>query len=1765
MADGIDGTQMTLQDAAKAELAAWVELARQDGPQGDAAFQDLVNALGVTHDELQRRLQNDAERQNILENESLQYIIMLNLLTEQTLGGMITAARDGDPEALETLSELTGQTPDYLKDFVSTDEGANDLFFDPDVFAQLQEDIAHDISAQQAQPAPAAFAAGSALPAGAVPPDTNSVISADGDPEQFAIWTAAQESGKSPYDPSIFKAELTNEKLAENESFLQAAKVLYDMDHPDEPWDSYVASQAAGTTDAEMNVKLSEWALQYASNLSMSMDTGIYTVATIDDWTPEQQTAMLYTLRAYEHNNISVDGVGRAAWSMLTDKVTWGMLGASFAAGFVTAGGGWLVGAGAIGTRIASQATARVGSSLLVKQLTNKVMGSAMGSVLTHKVTQGVVTGGLIAGAESLASDYFINYDFERTASSTIDHDLKYDTYRGAMAFGTGTILGGGFGGLGSLARMCRDAKLSAPATPAPAPPPSAAAVPPATPAPSATLTPPGDIWGRFARDDSGSVDFGGMYRGARDWLRRATRRAAADAPDADAPDADAPAAPRNRNINHWREGLDPKYEQSYLKEATTSSLAREIGTQDPNLLFRRIRKNVDPSKDTVSELIGGKKFRTHADFETGLEKSTQILINEIRAAGSDAAAIQRAIDKHTATLDQMDAASDYVKIPWEANSTAPLERTLQRDGLTLRNRSRANYRGNPGAEIHQTAIQRIATQEAIIDARQLAEKLKNIATGPDGQKGIEEFLIGVADRINKPASIHEQFDSLIARGWIAIKKGEDLPRYPQTYPDGHPLAGQPHPYAGKFQIGYATPRAKNRFSYELAEGVHAFTVGERYFARALDENPENLSAPMAKAIQDLNDSSGSTQPEQRVKNFVGTVINAMKNNQISDMYYYIQRGAWMIERTGNGTVTRPFTDLHDLMFLEFRKQLESGALDRPLTNYELGMLKRLTAEKEILSSNPQGQLTNAELFMFGQSGQDSLTGADLSNRGMRAQAAEEDLNHDYRAGRYAAAAAGEQSDTTRTLVGAFLRRNFLDLPFGYFLRLKDIDITKTRESRSADIKTWGYKFTEATDHWYGGIKPRGEPLKTTGRILSRWLSPGEVFVQGIQTLPVGHPLMQHRIGRFVRTRTGRNVMRAAVHGAFGGAMWYAPGYALYASPMYLLGTAANQTTGLLSVGADWAWDTGWAWGAFAEGGGSSSAPGDSGGGGSAGAAALDDNDRVKELAPYVRAYLDKKRDENSDPIYTVDIEWPYSNENFIDEDVAEQDIFNKTVNQLAALGDAFDHRDTVTIDKVWREAYAARAEEDRINQITAKLISALKEEPWEYDQGAAERIATQTLTEPRLPASDNLVIPSILSRLQNQNDPLYRAEYDKPGNSYDIPVAHIQSAINTFEDDKRRYQAALEGLIAANPKVTDRAGLSDAEIMAARALLSTKSDPNDPDSPFLTADQLKSLIGVGKEARDKALAFFREKIKEAGGDPKAGGQLAGTTSPTGGGTGAPKKDDDGDGVDIKIPNATEVWNSFWGGLHQFTDMDDDGHSEISSTLYAAQEGIGGIVDVFGNAMGGGYGKRGRMYSAYGFGLIAALIGTPLLKNALGISSWPLVGLIIAGALFFGTSNMAFAAMTGESGDTDGDAQGSGGFMQKAVAQGGKIQSHFGSMPVVFEAQLDDDAEKEEIMLFDRNKDGEVAALVHDVNSDQYFFVPAAFSVKDVSTGTKFTPGTKSFGIGNSTEPEKVKFEIQDHAGGFKSMITVGGTSVDMSLVNKSDIPSLLNKHEPTR
>ncbi|MGH1398485.1 MAG: hypothetical protein ACRBCT_04650, partial [Alphaproteobacteria bacterium] len=291
------------------------------------------------------------------------------------------------------------------------------------------------------------------------------------DLEQMRVWTHARDQKLSNYDPSIFAGELTDDMLAKHESFLTAAKILYDMKAGKEgAWDAHIASKQARYENAHDRVKarhglkpvtpesaneeLTKWALQYTSDLSMQAAEGLSTVWNIDDWSKEQQTAMLYALRAYEHKNMSWAGVGRAASSMATDEATWAMAGGGFLAGWVTGGTGWLAGAGGVLTRVGAQATSKLGATALVRGLTNSVMGK----VLTHGVTRGVMSAGTMGATEGLTTDYLINYNFEKTASEAINVDLQYTSGRGIMAAGGGFAFGGVFGGLGALARGKYDA-----------------------------------------------------------------------------------------------------------------------------------------------------------------------------------------------------------------------------------------------------------------------------------------------------------------------------------------------------------------------------------------------------------------------------------------------------------------------------------------------------------------------------------------------------------------------------------------------------------------------------------------------------------------------------------------------------------------------------------------------------------------------------------------------------------------------------------------------------------------------------------------------------------------------------------------------------------------------------------------------------------------------------------------------------------------------------------------------------------------------------------------------------------------------------------------------------------------------------------------------------------------------------------------------------------------------------------------------------------
>ena len=623
-----------------------------------------------------------------------------------------------------------------------------------------------------------------------------------------------------------------------------------------------------------------------------------------------------------------------------------------------------------------------------------------------------------------------------------------------------------------------------------------------------------------------------------------------------------------------WVHGQDPNYKEDGYASATNdldSGLA--IGEIDPNLPFRRVRKKVAPSLDRSSDPILGKVktkegkdefgdnvknvvsgvYRSLEHFQTGFEDGTKRFIDALETANGDPIKIQHALDDYTLTLDKMDAATDILDVA--------------RPGITLRNATRRDYDGALSSKKNVpniTEIQKIAIQEQIIDARLLAQKMQTMALKPDGKNQINSFLQGVAQRVNRSGAQLGQFDTLIASGWEAhVGKRNGVPKKLDENgksikdPNGNgktPL----------YKIGHTVMREKNRLGYDIAEGANAYTLGNHMLRDAKDPNIENKGTAILRDI--IKEFQESTQPnETRIDSAAKKIVDGISNNQLHDLLYYLQRGAWMATKSHTNVFEKQFSSILRVV----KDTLEENG---PLTAYEMGALKRLEVEvNSILNDNPAGQLSVAELRFFNL----AHDGKPISGRELRQRVANADINNDLTGGRYYNDLNGKPSDAARGVIGANFNRWVYDWIIDYGFRLKDVDQEATFKSREESITNWRYQFDENSQNWYGNWR-FGNPLSfsgmktnlsTAGRVYERWFTPVGLVTGSIKYAPDNTPLLNTKFGKYLRTPHVMNSIRYGSHALWAGGA-YATSGMLLTSPLAPFGLLYQGTGAIASAQA---------------------------------------------------------------------------------------------------------------------------------------------------------------------------------------------------------------------------------------------------------------------------------------------------------------------------------------------------------------------------------------------------------------------------------------------------------------------------------------------------------------------------------------------------------------------------------------------------------------------
>lgn len=1242
----------------------------------------------------------------------------------------------------------------------------------------------------------------------------------------------------------------------------------------------------------------------------------------------------------------------------------------------------------------------------------------------------------------------------------------------------------------------------------------------------------------------------------------------------------------------NWYKGYDSNYGAKAYTPAETASATRNIGDESPNTPFRRVRKDVDPLKDASKDpILGDGTFRTLADFERGFKEATKNYTDAIQAASkltdptAKADAINEAVNNYNLTLDKMDAATDHLDTPWNEGGE-PADKMLGRDGVILRNTVRLDYKGKLSKQPpHITHLQKIATQESIVDARQLAEKLRAMAVENDGALEIESFLVGVSERVNTIHSARGQFDSLLSRGWEVLgwnNKGlkgrakrvldeKEVPRYT----DG--------PHKGKYKLGYTNRREQLRFGHELAEGSHSFTRGERS-PEALHVNMENLNSIISEIISIINKDGDPL--ETRMVVAAGKAKKAIHNGQFQDLLYVLQRDSWKLEATQEGKPTTPFVN-----FDAFLKTLRDEMGD-DLTAYDLGVLKRFELEGKLSSDNPHQNLSADEQKFF-----DAVR---YSGRAVRGRAAMADQATDLMNGRYSQSSKDTQkhSDAGATAAGSAFNRGFYDRFWTYSVRLKDIDHDAVDAAKIEKPTAWRIPFKEGDDQkggfntWFYVIPKPG----TLMRMADRWTSPVGYIMTRLRTATDNESFSVN----YPKTKVF--LTSKPVHVGLNAA-WYAtaattiaaggPAFPLY-MPIPLAIKEASGAATLLLPGDDAYW------GAFSNTGPTVEAA-------DAADSPSTDDDAPADIAIAssneaikIRQWAEQHRDDAALklPNYTFSSE----DDAYIESIVlrAAHLLKNKPADYPNVRWSTVSNNNDFT--EVWA---AARTEINAGLRNDGIKASAMKAYAELTGRDATFNFASDTSIH------FNKVVGWLQADTTNiaPIDPATLLVVDP----WATDSAAFKSAVERLEDSlspaavNARIEAALAGF-AADRGVAVTA-LTEAEKEAATVLANTLKNP--ATGVFYTADELKGSADANKTLRAGALtsatAIIEQRAVEAARQARIqvaligyandkGSGLAGLTaaerqaatamietkdasnvlhteSYLSGIAGRVKRQDILTSVtkalNTPAPGSTadsnfavtgqEAIQSGLNVLNTVTDIDGDGYSALIQTDWGRsisgglQQAGGAINNLWGNL---NKTEGGRDTIGIGAGIAGALLLPSIARQIPFLKFF--ANIPVVGGLLFAVLGFFLAAKSvnglykngslfgdSEDGDTDtgSETQGSGGYID-ASAVGHKIrtQPHDGGLPEIISIEGDfdgDPATLEVLHFFDLDRDGQYAAQLARPGEGISFAAPEMISGSDLQGTLEFIDNItrakataranmdiKIEAVGNTGDPAIMKLTI---------------------------------------
>lgn len=505
------------------------------------------------------------------------------------------------------------------------------------------------------------------------------------------------------------------------------------------------------------------------------------------------------------------------------------------------------------------------------------------------------------------------------------------------------------------------------------------------------------------------------------------------------------------------------------------------MGQIDEDSPFKRVRAEVPPAvRASVDARSPQDSLRTLLDHSDKMEVSTQKLVEALQAAGGNQNAIDAAVDAYIRAADELDASIDRFVPTGTLDGASPHPFAMANEGATNRFDTLDRRRGAKRYRPNITSIQRDGIQEAVIDMRLLAQKLKVEAEN----NNIDGYLSDVSQRVNHPDNPTQMQDSLIIASW-----------------DSQIKAFEPGP-GGLYEIGRTTAQAGMRLERTLAEGSNAYTAGHSHPTGSTYGNRENYTTKALKSAQDIRPGSATYKDDMR-----DFLIDALRTDRMEIALADLQDSVSLLERTGSGgEQTKPFPSFDEIIRMVERELLEhdefknlrttitnpdgttssiksvdyardnSGSIKRNADGvaevvindpYLKGQIQRLKTEKaKVWEKTPQGDIDdNLQFFVLGKF--HGIEGEGHTGREIRARAALASRRHRRsRSGEHADSPQKGHSATSRTNMPKWKARQLTGL--SNYWRLKEVDWEATYKDMEEKGPGWNYIYKDTSNRsWW--------------------------------------------------------------------------------------------------------------------------------------------------------------------------------------------------------------------------------------------------------------------------------------------------------------------------------------------------------------------------------------------------------------------------------------------------------------------------------------------------------------------------------------------------------------------------------------------------------------------------------------------------------------------------------------------------------------------------